>query len=318
MSSLVRNDPPRISLIMPARNEGDLLRRTIDSLLATTYYADFEIWIMDDASEDGCADFLRFAPYAVDPRLRVIRHQIQRGHVALRNEAAERATGEVLMFLDAHHAFSPCWLTNLCEALRRHEWRAIVGPVVGSLDEQNWRANWNLNYGWSSTADFAQHFQNSPEGVGPGGAVQWLGGCQIMIAKPAYQEIGGLCPLFQGHGSDDTDFCLRAFLFGYDCFIEPTAVLGHAYKRQFVNPVTWGHLVVNRLLLAYLNLGEEALASVMDQCRGQHGGEEGLRLFEVTRAEAEAVRRRTLRHARRSAQDLRRNLLPVAAPEPND
>lgn len=308
----VSQDPPRISLIMPARNEGAWLRKTIDSLLANTYYPDFEVWIMDDASDDGCGDFLAEAAYRCDARLKYLRHDTQHGHIALRNEAARRATGEVLMFLDAHHAFSPCWLENLCDALRARRWQAIVGPVAGSLDEETWCTNWNLNYGWSSTADFSQHYQNSPPGVGPGGAVQWLGGCQIMIAKTAYWEVGGLCPLFQGHGSDDTDFCLRAFLFGYDCYIEPAAVLGHAYKRHFVNHVTWGHLIANRLLLAFLNLGEEALAPIIEQCRGQYGGQEGMQLFASLREEADAVRARTQRGARRSAEALQDRLLPLS------
>lgn len=46
---------PRIAIIVPARNEADVIARAISSLLAQTYAGEFHIFLVDDNSDDGTA-----------------------------------------------------------------------------------------------------------------------------------------------------------------------------------------------------------------------------------------------------------------------
>jgi hopene-associated glycosyltransferase HpnB len=48
---------PRICVVIPARNEADLLPITLRSLLLQDYPGDFNIFLVDDRSTDGTADF---------------------------------------------------------------------------------------------------------------------------------------------------------------------------------------------------------------------------------------------------------------------
>lgn len=294
----------RISLIMPTRNEGARVRRTVDSLLQNTFYPDVEVLILDDASEDGSCDFMAASPYAEDPRLRLIRAASQKGHLALRIEATQQATGSVFQFLDAHHCFSPYWLTNLYDSLRRRDFQALVGPVVTGLDPGTWQPNSRAYYGWTCDPTLAQSHPLNQDEIGPDGRVNWLSGHQVMVHRQVYEIAGGLCPLFRGHGTDDVDFCLRAFLMGYDCYIEPTAMIGHLFKRQFVNPVSWADLALNRLLLIYLNLGGRQLQVFVDQQGEQPGYAEAIVAFEQIRSQADAFRRPMASRQRRSAEEL--------------
>ncbi|OUL35344.1 glycosyl transferase family 2 [Nostoc sp. T09] len=48
---------PRICVVIPARNEADLLPITLRSLLTQDYPGDFNVFLVDDRSTDGTADF---------------------------------------------------------------------------------------------------------------------------------------------------------------------------------------------------------------------------------------------------------------------
>lgn len=52
-----RSDLPALSVLIPARNEEDNLRRLLPGLLAQDH-PDFEVIVVDDASDDGTADVL--------------------------------------------------------------------------------------------------------------------------------------------------------------------------------------------------------------------------------------------------------------------
>ena len=92
---------PRVSVLVPARNEEENLRRLLPSLLAQDY-PDFEVVVVDDASEDATWAVLEAH---ADPRLRPIRGQgpppgwLGKPHALY--EAARRATGDLFLFLDA-------------------------------------------------------------------------------------------------------------------------------------------------------------------------------------------------------------------------
>ncbi|BAY90520.1 MULTISPECIES: glycosyltransferase [unclassified Tolypothrix] len=57
---------PRICAIIPARNEADLLPITLRSLLLQDYPGDFNVFLVDDRSTDGTADFAQGVAYALN------------------------------------------------------------------------------------------------------------------------------------------------------------------------------------------------------------------------------------------------------------
>ncbi len=92
---------PPVSILIPARNEEDNLRRLLPSLLQQDY-PDFEVIVYDDGSEDGTWQVLRAAD---DARLKALRGAGPPpgwvGKVHALYQAAQHAAGTLFLFLDA-------------------------------------------------------------------------------------------------------------------------------------------------------------------------------------------------------------------------
>ena len=109
------NESPRLTVIVPVYNVADYLRAALDALLAQEM-RDWEAICVDDGSTDESGAILD-AYAARDARLTVI-HQPNAGVSAARNAALDRATGEVVAFLDPDDLVAPDWLTKLREGVR--------------------------------------------------------------------------------------------------------------------------------------------------------------------------------------------------------
>ena len=93
------NRKPAVSVVMPVYNTEKYLAEAIESILAQTF-ADFELIIVDDASQDGSAAISRsFAER--DSRIRVIELAENGGHGAARNVGLAAASGEYFTSQDS-------------------------------------------------------------------------------------------------------------------------------------------------------------------------------------------------------------------------
>ena len=99
---------PRLSVVVPARDEGTTIARALGSLLEQDY-PDLEIIVVDDRSSDATGDVLRELA-AKDGRLLVLRVDelpagwLGKNHALWRG--ADRASGEWLLFTDADVVFA--------------------------------------------------------------------------------------------------------------------------------------------------------------------------------------------------------------------
>ena len=111
--------PPLVSVVIPVRNDCDLIGEAIASVCAQTH-PNWEAIVVDDGSTDGTPDVVA-AWAASEPRARLIR-QPHAGVGAARNAGISAARGAWLLFLDADD-----WLS--ADALARLI--AAAGPETG-------------------------------------------------------------------------------------------------------------------------------------------------------------------------------------------
>jgi glycosyltransferase involved in cell wall biosynthesis len=120
---------PRVSVIVPCRNEERYITKCLDAILATEYPADrLEVLVAEGRSDDRTREVVQ--AYADrDARVRLLDNPRRITPAAL-NIAIRSASGDVVVRMDAHAVFPPSYIPQLVEAL--HETGAEV--VGGALD----------------------------------------------------------------------------------------------------------------------------------------------------------------------------------------
>ncbi|MDP2292814.1 MAG: glycosyltransferase [Actinomycetota bacterium] len=92
-----------VSFVLPVHNGAEHVAAAIDSVLAQgdteIELVVIEVVVVDDGSTDGTAEVL--ARYAHDPRVRVVRHEVNLGLVAALNRGLRESRGELVARLDA-------------------------------------------------------------------------------------------------------------------------------------------------------------------------------------------------------------------------
>ncbi|MBX6390163.1 MAG: glycosyltransferase [Frankia sp.] len=124
---LWRRPPPaapvreRVSVLLPVRDEAARVGRCLAAVLASTHLADLEVIVHDDASTDGTAAVVAAAA-AGDPRVVLDRGDgppagwLGKPHACA--SAAARASGSVLVFVDADVTLAPDGLARAVGLLR--------------------------------------------------------------------------------------------------------------------------------------------------------------------------------------------------------
>lgn len=110
--------PATLSLCLPALNEQDNIAATLHSALAILpwFVARLEIIVVDDGSSDATAERVREVA-AADQRVRLLRHEINRGYGAAVTSGLRAARGDLVMFADSDGQFNFLDVARLLVAL---------------------------------------------------------------------------------------------------------------------------------------------------------------------------------------------------------
>lgn len=125
----MKRNIPRVSVLMPVHNRAHYVGDAMASLLAQDF-DDFEIVVVDDGSTDATLAVLEAI---ADPRLRIVRHPVNRGIPAARNTALEAARGDYIAWLDSDDTARPNRLSAQVAFLDANPEIALVGAGTGKL-----------------------------------------------------------------------------------------------------------------------------------------------------------------------------------------
>ncbi len=115
-----------IDVIVPCYRYGHFLRECVGSVLAQSF-RDVRVLIIDDASPDNTFE-VGAALAAEDPRVEVMRHPVNRGHIATYNEGIDWVAAKYMLILSADDFLLPGALQRAISFLDAHE---DVGFVHG-------------------------------------------------------------------------------------------------------------------------------------------------------------------------------------------
>ena len=125
-----------LSIVIPAKNEAENIAALLDGIEAALAGRDFEVIVVDDASDDGMEAVLR-ARLAASPRLRVLRHDRSGGQSAAVHSGVKAARGAICATLDGDGQNPPSELPGLIAPLEvpgAERIGLVAGQRVGRQD----------------------------------------------------------------------------------------------------------------------------------------------------------------------------------------
>lgn len=188
---------PKVSVVIPAYNQARFLAGAIQSVLDQTF-TDLEIIVVDDDSPDETSQVVsKFA----DPRIRYIKHTINKGLPGARNTGIRHSSGELIALLDADDYFHPKKLETHVDFYDLHPNVAIT-----------YNARFNLDY----SAPTIRSLWLPPDAVTLGDLVLgFLFAPSDMVMRRAPAFAVGLFDETLICGGEDLDFPCRLALAGY-------------------------------------------------------------------------------------------------------
>ncbi|GGR48828.1 GT2 family glycosyltransferase [Nocardioides luteus] len=117
---------PSVSVVIPCYNYGRYLPQAVAGALDQSG-VDVDVLIVDDASTDDSADIARSLA-AADPRVQVLVHEQNAGHIRTYNDGLALARGDYVTLVSADDVLMPDALTRAAALMEHHR---SVGLVYG-------------------------------------------------------------------------------------------------------------------------------------------------------------------------------------------
>ncbi|VEF49047.1 polypeptide N-acetylgalactosaminyltransferase [Bacillus freudenreichii] len=239
----------KISIIFPVKNEGVNVKNTLDSLFSKMTNYSFDVIVVNDASTDQCCDFIEY--YSMKDQIHLIETN-SIGPANARNAGAEIATGDYLIFCDAHLEFEDSWIDRMLEPLLAGKTDAI-SPAIGSIGNESF-----IGYGQSLKPNL--RIKWNPE---PGGLCETaiLPGACLAIKKTTFEKVGGFESGFLTWGHEDVELSIKLWLFGYRCHVLPTVKILHLFRKKHPYLVKYEDIYYNYLRMSYLHFNAKRILS---------------------------------------------------------
>jgi glycosyltransferase involved in cell wall biosynthesis len=255
VSEIRKASAVKLSVIIPVHNGGDELRICLDALEASTRCPD-EIVVVDDASTDG-SGYLARQHGAVVLSLEEPPH----GPAFARNRGADRARGDILVFLDADVAIHPDALALMEQYLTQHP---EIGGVFGSYDAEP-RAG-GLVSRYKNLLHHYVHQHSRRE------ASTFWGACGA-IRREAFAALGGFKEDHTRPKVEDIEFGVRLHHAGHRVWLCPDVQVTHLKHWTFTSllrvdifdrAIPWARLILQDTRLPYeLNLNTRSRLSAI-------------------------------------------------------
>ncbi len=118
---------PRVSIIMPIRNESVWIKESLGALLSQDYPADFtQIILVDGESDDGTLDIVAALPGT--ERVTVL-HNPSRNQAAGLNIGIRFSSGEIIVRVDGHTIVAPDYVRQCVNALKETGSQGVGGVM---------------------------------------------------------------------------------------------------------------------------------------------------------------------------------------------
>jgi glycosyltransferase involved in cell wall biosynthesis len=239
-----------LSIIIPSLNEGSSLEKMVPNIRDTVGLNDYEIIVVNSGGTET-AKIRRF------PEVCVYDSPVRLGAPQARNFGANKASSDLLMFLDAHMTFfEEGWGYNLVKSLDTGR-DSFLTTCIGLHDNIKVRA---AGYQWQN---LKMQLQWLPDAKPDVHEIPFAGAGCMLVEKKVFDKVGQFDSGIRYWGTADYELSLRAWLLGYRILCDPSVKVGHEFRdingqRPWtIDPID---IIHNKIRLAVSHFNTERLS----------------------------------------------------------
>ena len=218
---------PLVSIIIPNKDNIEMLKRCIDSILLRSSCQNFEIIVVENNSEQQST--FQYYETLTDERISVVKWDGEFNYPAINNFGASFAKGEYILLLNNDtEVIAPDWLQEMLMFAQRKDVGA-VGAKLYYPDDTVQHAGVILGVGGVAGHSHKHFSRKSPGYFGRLVLAQNLSAVTaacMMMPKTVFDEVGGLDEAYKV-AFNDVDLCMKIRKAGYLIVYTPYAELYH-------------------------------------------------------------------------------------------
>ncbi|ANA41219.1 hypothetical protein A2G06_14230 [Geobacter anodireducens] len=212
---------PQVSIIIPLYNKVEYTRQCLEALALNTEQAlNYEVILVDNASSDGTAEYLR----TLSGDVTIVTNLKNLGFAKACNQGGRIARGRCLVFLNNDTIPHPGWLAGLLRGAEQ-DGADIVGARLLYPNGRAQHAGVAFNE-QSIGYHIFNGFPADAPAVNRKRFMQCVTAACMLVKQELFAELGGFDEGYV-NGFEDVDFCLRAGERGRRILYAPESVLIH-------------------------------------------------------------------------------------------
>ena len=213
---------PTVSIVIPAYNQANYTYACIESIISNTLATPYEIIVADDKSSDQDARDIKHLVHNIT----FVESDENLGFLKNCNNAAKKARGKYILFLNNDTNVQPGWLGSLVSLIESDETIGMVGSKLVYPDGKLQEAGgiiWNDASGWN----FGRLDDPEKPEYNYVKEVDYISGAAIMIRSKLWETIGGFDERYTPAYFEDSDLAFEVRKCGFKVMYQPKSVVVH-------------------------------------------------------------------------------------------
>lgn len=248
---LIHPKQTTVGAVITARNEGDWVLRTIESMYAGGVD---KVVLVDDNSEDGSCD-----PRKLPGEVILLRRKQSMGVGVGRNDAVQAADCDVCVTADAHVLVPKGSVRNMAEWANLHQ--CIVQPAITDVVEGK-RVSYATNLLYCPKAGVFEHKYTLERPTVRYCRSGVMYGSVYVVPRFVYRRMGGFTDNYI-YGYNEMDHTIRAAMCGVPIWNDTEVVAEHKFKREFNYDFSTRETVMNYAMSMFVCFEDETFDEML-------------------------------------------------------
>ncbi|MBL8025067.1 MAG: glycosyltransferase, partial [Fibrobacteres bacterium] len=213
----------KVSIVILTFNQREYTEKCLESIRANTPQGSYEIIIVDNASKDGTAEWLK-SEKAAGKIHQLILNSDNRGVSGGWNQGMRVATGDYVLIFNNDTIVPVNWLNNMLRCAESRPDIGMVGPMSNSISG----LQCEKVCGYTSMHEFREFSEKyMAEQSGNWWELFRIVGFCMLIKRKVVAEVGEFDERFGKGNFEDDDYCIRVRRAGYKIMVAGDSFIHH-------------------------------------------------------------------------------------------